>query len=129
MLIACFLVTGGAGALGLESARALLEHGLSGLCLLDVAGSIDSSEPIIDNLRVDFPSSKIITESVDVTDDQAVDAAVQRTVRVLGSIDVLLCFAGVVGCTHAVDMSTNEWRRVLDINTTGSWLCAQAVGK
>lgn len=127
--MAYFSVTGGAGALGLETARALLEHGLSGLCLFDVAGSLESSAPAILKLVSDFPSSKIIMESVDVTDDQAIDAAVQLTVRLLGSIDILLCFAGVVGCTHAVDMSKDEWRRTLDINTTGSWLCAQAVGK
>ncbi|KAK0203411.1 hypothetical protein DFS33DRAFT_1373969 [Desarmillaria ectypa] len=39
------------------------------------------------------------------------------------------CFAGVVGTTHAIDMDTAEWKRVLDINTTGSWICAQVVAK
>ncbi|KAF9459327.1 hypothetical protein BDZ94DRAFT_1239342 [Collybia nuda] len=125
----CYLVTGGAGALGIESARALLEHGLSGLCLFDVTGSLNSSQVAINNLRADFPSSKIFTENVDVTDDQAIDSAVQRTVQSFGKIDVLLCFAGVVGCTHATEVNKDEWRRILDINTTGSWLCAQAVGK
>jgi NAD(P)-dependent dehydrogenase (short-subunit alcohol dehydrogenase family) len=47
----------------------------------------------------------------------------------LGSVDHLLCFAGVVGCQHALDMTAAEWRRVLDINTTGGFLCAQAVAK
>jgi sorbose reductase len=34
-----------------------------------------------------------------------------------------------VGCTHAIDMSAAEWRKTLDINTTGSFLVAQAVAK
>jgi sorbose reductase len=49
--------------------------------------------------------------------------------QILGDIDILLCFAGVVGCTHALEMSAAEWRRTLEINTTGSFLCAQAVAK
>jgi NAD(P)-dependent dehydrogenase (short-subunit alcohol dehydrogenase family) len=47
----------------------------------------------------------------------------------LGSVDHLLCFAGVVGCQHAIDMTAAEWRSTLDINTTGSFLCAQACAK
>jgi sorbose reductase len=47
----------------------------------------------------------------------------------IGSVDHLLCFAGVVGCQHAIDMTAAEWRRTLDINTTGSFLCAQACAK
>jgi short chain dehydrogenase len=124
-----FLVTGGAGRLGLEAALTLLEHGLLGVCLFDVSPSITSSEPAIKALRHDFPESKIVTEIVDVTDDQAVQSAVERTVQNLGSVDILLCFAGVVGCTHAAEMTSSEWKRVLDINTTGSWFCAQAIGR
>lgn len=46
-----------------------------------------------------------------------------------GSIDILLCFAGVVGCLHAIEMTPEQWRRTIDINTTGSFLCAQAAAK
>lgn len=47
----------------------------------------------------------------------------------LHSIDILLCFAGVVGCTHAIDMSPAQWNKTLEVNTTGSFLCAQAAAK
>lgn len=66
---------------------------------------------------------------MNVADHQAVEAAVDESAAELGSIDILLCFAGVVDSTHAADMSPEQWRRVLDINTTGSWFPAQAVGK
>lgn len=74
-------------------------------------------------------TAKIITKTVDVTDEQGVQSAVQETASELGSVDLLLCFAGVVGCAHAVEIRSEEWRRTLDINTTGSWLCAQAVAR
>jgi NAD(P)-dependent dehydrogenase (short-subunit alcohol dehydrogenase family) len=120
-------VTGGCGNLGIEAARALLEHGASGVSLFDVNPA--QAQDVVDRLRSDFPSAKIIAKKVDVRDQQVVQAAVAETADELGSLDILLCFAGVVACDHALDVALEEWKRTLDINTTGSWLCAQAVAK
>ena len=122
-----FRVTGGAGTLGFEAARALLEHGLSGLMIFDVNPA--QAQAKIDELAAEFPSAKIKSKKVDITDDVAIGAAVAETAQILGSVDILLCFAGSVGCTHAIDMTAAEWRRTLDINTTGSFLSAQAVAR
>ncbi|CZR56045.1 related to D-arabinitol 2-dehydrogenase [Phialocephala subalpina] len=121
------IVTGGAGTLGFEAGKALLEHGLSGLMIFDVNPS--QAQPKIDALQAEFLAAKIKALKVDITDDAAVSHAVETTVQQLGSIDILLCFAGVVGCTHALEMSPAQFRRTLDINTTGTFLCAQAVAK
>jgi NAD(P)-dependent dehydrogenase (short-subunit alcohol dehydrogenase family) len=111
-------VTGGAGTLGFEAARALLEHGLAGLMIFDV--NTAQAQAKIEELAAQFPAAQIKSKNVEITDEVAVGEAVAETAQILGSIDVLLCFAGVVGCTHAIDMTAAEWRRVLDINTTGS---------
>ncbi|KAF2135889.1 uncharacterized protein K452DRAFT_322780 [Aplosporella prunicola CBS 121167] len=121
------VITGGAGTLALEGARALLEHGVSGLALFDVNPT--QAKQHIQKLTVDFPDANIIAKAVDVTDANSVNAAMEETVQDLGSVDVLCCFAGVVGCTHAIDMSPEEWRRVLETNSTGSFLCAQAAAR
>ncbi|KAL9028278.1 MAG: hypothetical protein Q9196_003338 [Gyalolechia fulgens] len=121
------IITGGAGTLALANARALLEHGLSGLALFDV--DLTQSSAQISSLRDDFPAATITTRRVNVADAAQVQAAVASTARELGNIDILCCFAGIVGCTHALDIHPTEWTRTLDVNTTGSFLCAQAVGK
>ncbi|KAL5087909.1 hypothetical protein Trisim1_007316 [Trichoderma cf. simile WF8] len=121
------IVTGAAGTLGLAAARALLEHGLAGLMIFD--RTLDQAEAEIERLRVEHPRASILSKQVDITDEVAVSEAVVHTAELLGSVDILLCFAGVVGCVHAVEMTAAEWRRTLDINTTGSFLCAQAVAK
>ncbi|KAJ4359723.1 uncharacterized protein N0V89_000279 [Didymosphaeria variabile] len=121
------IVTGGAGTLALEAATALLEHGVSGLALWDLKP--DQALPAITALHKKFPSVKIITEAVDVRDDAQIASALADTVKLLGSVDILCCFAGVVGCTHAIDMSAAEWRRTHDINLTGGFLCAQAFAR
>ena len=120
-------MTGGCGNLGLVVARALLEHGASGVSLWDVHP--ESGDLAIQELIASFPCAKVVIKAVDVTDGQCVREAVAQTTSELGSVDILLCFAGVVACTHALELCLNEWKRTLDINTTGSWLCAQAVAK
>lgn len=119
------VVTGAAGTLGLLASRALLEHGLSGLMIFDV--DPQQIQSALTELTVDFPLARIAARVVDITDEVAIKNAVAETVDVLGSVDILLCFAGVVACTHALEMTAAEWRRTLDINTTGSFLTAQAV--
>lgn len=121
------LVTGGAGTLALQGARALLEHGLRGMALFDI--NPQSDHPSISSLRADYPRARILLKQVDVTNDEKVNQAVHEVATELGSINILCCYAGVVGCVHALDISAEEWRRTLEINTTGAFLCAQAVAK
>lgn len=120
-------VTGGAGTLALEGARALLEHGASGVALFDINPA--HADEQIQKLREDFPDQKVVAKKVDVTAPESINSAVKETAEELGSVDILACFAGVVGCTHALEMSPDEWRRVMDINSTGAFLCAQAAAK
>ena len=121
------VVTGGAGTLALVNARALLEHGLAGLALLDVDPTHAQDE--INLLRKDFPNTPVLAIKVNVTNAEQLQNAVELVAGELGSVDILCCFAGVVGCTHAIDISQEEWGRTLDINTTGTFLSAQAVAR
>lgn len=78
-------------------------------------------------LEAEFPHAKIQFARVNVTDAEDVQRNVDAAVNSLGSVDVLLAFAGVASCGQAAELPVAEWRRILDINTTGSFLCAQAV--
>ncbi|KAI9645210.1 hypothetical protein NHQ30_005944 [Ciborinia camelliae] len=121
------IITGGAGTLALQGARALLEHGLSGVALFDIDPK--SNSPCISSLTADFPNANILLRAVDVTNAENVNQAVHDAATELGNINILCCYAGVVGCVHALEISVEEWRRTLEINTTGAFLCAQAVAK
>ena len=125
------IITGGAGTLALASGRALLEHGLTGLALLDLASTLKSSAAAIEKLERDFPGANIFTASVDVRDEVQVAEAMRSAAHGFrgSGIDILCCFAGVVGCVPSLDASASEWRRVIDVNQTGSFLCAQAAAK
>jgi len=65
---------------------------------------------------------------VDVADPGSVQAATDRAVKELGKIDVLVNNAGIAGMSKpVVDYPVDEWRRVIDIDLTGPFLCCRAV--
>ena len=67
--------------------------------------------------------------SGDVSKSAEIEAAVQRVEQELGPIDVLVCSAGVPGVSlPSMEISDEEWRRVLAINTDGVFFCNRTVG-
>jgi NAD(P)-dependent dehydrogenase (short-subunit alcohol dehydrogenase family) len=123
------VVTGGLGTIALTVVRSLLQHGLTGLMLLDLDVTSESAISKVDELKREFPEMTIEAAPVDVTDEDAVAKAMASTVEKLGGINYLLCFAGIVNCTHALDLSPKVFRKLLDVNTTGSFICAQAAAR
>lgn len=85
-----------------------------------------------EKLQADFAQSGgVHCVKVDVTDPQSVENAAIETFASAGNgrIDILCCFAGVVGCQHFLDMKPEEYKRVMDVNATGTFLCSQAVAR
>ena len=123
------VITGGAGNLALACARALLEHGASGVCLLDLPGTLAASASAINALKSSFSDRHIHEFPVDVTSEQSINAALNNVHALLGSIDILCCFAGVVGCVPSIEASASQFAKVVDVNLNGSFLCAQAAAK
>lgn len=123
------VLTGGAGELALVSARALLQHGLSALTLFDLAPSLEASAKAINSLRRDFPDALVEEAEVDVTSAEAVDKAFAEASSRMGGIQTLCCFAGIVKCIPSLDIIVVEFGRVVDVNLTGSFLCAQAAAR
>ncbi|KAI0377641.1 NAD(P)-binding protein [Hypomontagnella monticulosa] len=122
------IVTGGAGDLAIVACRALLEHGLEGLMIFDVNPA--EAQTRIEALEKEFPTAKIFFTKVDVTDEDAVNAAVEKTIGLFGShVNILLSFAGMVACGHALDWSKKDWNRVLDVNTVGGYLVGRAIAR
>ncbi|KAM0427809.1 hypothetical protein ACHAPT_007266 [Fusarium lateritium] len=123
------VITGGTGNIAMTVVRALLQHGLDGLMLLDLDVASEAARRNIHQLKTAFPNAKIESLSVDITDENAVADAMAVAVELLGSVDYLICFAGIVNTSHALDMPASHFRKLLDVNTTGSFICAQAAAR
>lgn len=114
------LVTGGASGIGLACARRLLAGGAR-VALADV------NRQAVDAAAAELGEGAIAI-AADVTDSAQVDEAVARAESGLGSVDILVCSAGIGGNSlRTVDVSDEEWRRVFAINCDGVFYCNRAV--
>lgn len=125
-------MTGGAQGLGLVCARALLEHGVSELAIMDV--DLKQGRTALEHLREVSrdadPRPQLYYEDVDVTNEADVNEAVDAFCDDWESIDIiLLCFAGITDSKLAVEYPIDQWRRIFDVNVHGSFLVARAVAR
>ncbi len=65
----------------------------------------------------------------DISDPDAVTAAIGKTVADHGAPDRLVACAGVGASGMLLDQSPEDWRRVIDTNLTGTWLTMRAVAR
>jgi len=118
------VVTGAARGLGEQMAIALAEAGAD-VAVVDV--NIDGARRVsesIKNLGVDSISIK-----ADVTRTSDVEDMVRECIEKLGRVDILINNAGISSHFPAEVMKKQEWDRLIEVNLTGVFLCAQAVGK
>lgn len=116
------VVTGGAQGIGLAVADRLLRSGAA-VALWDRDRSeLEHAETAL------RPTGKACPVQVDVTRVDEVEAATAASLRALGGIDILVCNAGIAGATAKIwEYPVEEWRRVIDIDLTGVFLCLRAV--
>jgi NAD(P)-dependent dehydrogenase (short-subunit alcohol dehydrogenase family) len=65
----------------------------------------------------------------DVCDPVAVDRMVTSVFGAFGRVDILFNAAGTRAVAPSEELSAEDWKRVLDVNLTGSFLCSQRVGR
>ncbi len=113
------LVTAAAGGIGATVAARFAEAGAR-VYVCDVDG-----EALAAYLAA---HPDIAGRPADVASAADVDAFVAAGVRHLGGLDVLVSNAGIVGPVAPVeDTDPDAWRRTLDVNLTGAFLCVRAV--
>jgi len=114
----------GAGGLGGAIAAGFAAHGAA-VAAADVDGA--RAEALAGELSEahGVPAAGL---ACDVTDEASVRAMVASAVRELGGADILVNAAGATMRTRAEDLAPDDWRRILDINATGTFLCCQAAG-
>ena len=111
------LVTAGAAGIGGAITAALVAAGAR-VHVCDVA------EAALERCRETLP--EVGTTVADVSDEAAVDRLFGEVRDGLGGLDVLVNNAGIAGPTGAVEeISVADWRRCLDIDLTGQFLCTR----
>jgi 2-hydroxycyclohexanecarboxyl-CoA dehydrogenase len=114
------VITGGANGIGRALALALADAGAT----VEVC---DTDESAMASLRTESP--RISTRLLDVSDRDAVVAAISDIESRNGRIDGLVCAAAIQPRVAAHETDPQLWRRVLDVNLSGVVWCYQAAVK
>jgi len=120
------LVTGGNSGIGLGMARALAQAGAD----LAIWGT-NAKKNAAAKSELAAGGRKVVALECDVSDEKAVDAAFAETLSKLGRIDGCFANAGVSGRGTAsfLEMSSEEWRRVLKVNLDGAFFTFRAAAR
>ena len=115
------IVTGAGAGIGKTIAETFAREGAS-VCVADINGA--SAEAAAQELVAAGASA--IGVEMDVTDEDAVKAAVDRVAKNFGSVDILVANAGIQHLSEIADLSFADWKRVLSVHLDGSFLTAKA---
>jgi len=114
------VVTGASAGLGVGLATGLADAGAR---VVLAARRGDRLEAVAEQLSQ--KGAEVLAVTCDVTDEAAVDRLVSATLDRFGSLDVLVNNAGMTEIIKAEDEPLETFRRVLGVNLTGAFLCAQ----
>jgi 3-oxoacyl-[acyl-carrier protein] reductase len=116
------IVTGGAGGIGEATVRAIAARGLR-VAVADLRPP--AAEETATRLRAEGLDVEPV--SVDVGSESSVRAMADSVLSRWGRIDILVNNAGIESSKPFLEIGFEEYERVMRVNTTGVWLCCQAV--
>src|SRR3954452_6391767 len=115
------LITGGASGIGAATAARFLEEG-SRVCVLDRDGAACA--------RIKHELTALGEAIIaDVTDLMQVEAAFAEAIRLMDGVDVLINNAGISVRHKFLDITPEEWERVISVNLTGVFYVAQTAAR
>jgi NAD(P)-dependent dehydrogenase (short-subunit alcohol dehydrogenase family) len=116
------LVTGGAGGIGLATARRLAADGACVvICDIDRAALGDAEA----QLKSRFGADAALGVWVDVTDEDAIAALFAEAATAFGGIDICVSNAGIASASPIEDTTLAVWKRNMDILSTGYFLVSR----
>jgi 2-hydroxycyclohexanecarboxyl-CoA dehydrogenase len=109
---------------GIEGRRAVVTGASSGIGSA-VAETLEALGATVAGIDLEPGRGSRLTVTADVADEAAVDAAFAQIERDLGGpAEFLVTCAGVFVPTPVADLTAADWRRTIDINLTGTFVCA-----
>ncbi|MCX4509672.1 SDR family oxidoreductase [Streptomyces sp. NBC_01619] len=118
------VITAAAGSgIGGATARRFLEEGARILISDAHARRLKETE---ETLAGEFGPAAVDSLVCDVTDETQVQALFDTAVRLHGHLDVVVNNAGLGGTAQLVDMTDEQWSRVLDVTLGGTFRCTRA---
>ncbi|SFB43653.1 rhamnulose-1-phosphate aldolase/alcohol dehydrogenase [Cohnella sp. OV330] len=119
-------ITGGAGGIGSETARRLVSEGAH-VVLADL--NLEGAEKIAAEINARYGDNRAIAVKMDVTNEEAVQAAYAATAIAYGGVDIIVNNAGLATSSPFEETSLKEWNLNMNVLGTGYFLVAREAFK
>ena len=114
------IITGAGSGIGKETAQRMIDNGAK-------VALWDYNQNTLEEIQAKLGSNAIAV-NVDVSDEQSVKKAADKVREKLGLASILVNCAGVAGINATIENTEpDEWRRVININLTGTFLCCREI--
>lgn len=115
------VITGGAQGLGAHLGRRFAAEGAN-IVVADL--QLELAQSFCEKLSDEFGVQTLACK-VDVTDEQTVEQMVSATVETFDHLDILVANAGIVISGETIEFDVNRWRKVVDVDLVGYFICAK----
>ncbi|WRT66380.1 uncharacterized protein IL334_003335 [Kwoniella shivajii] len=116
------LITGGGSGIGAATAKAFIAKGVKSIALVDIKQ--DTLDVTAKSLQEQSDAGVVIlTIQCDVTDENQVKEAIQKTTEKFGRIDYAVNSAGITNKSKVGEYQTGDWDRVINVNQKGVFFC------
>jgi len=119
------IVTGAATGIGQAIAIGMAKEGAS--VVVDYVGSPDSANATVQ--QIESAGGKALAVAADVSQPDQVASLIQQAVRQFGKLDIVVNNAGIEYKHPFPEFPLDQWNKIIAVNLTGPFLCAQAAAK
>ncbi len=119
------LVTGGGRGIGSAVCERLASLGAA--VAVNYSRSADSANELVK--RIETAGGRALAVQFDVSDEEGVERGIKQIVEQLGGLDILVNNAGIAIDGLILRTKAEDWKRTIDINLTGAFLCSRAASK
>lgn len=116
------LVTGASSGIGTGVARGLAAAGAA--VIVNYHSGREPAEVLV--AEIEGQGGRAVAVQADVSDPDSVAALFARGAEAMGAIDIVVANSGIQKDAPATELTVEDWRKVIDTNLTGQFLCAQA---
>ena len=119
------IVTGSSSGIGEAVVRAFAREGAS--VVIDYHGNQHEARDVVES--IESQGARAIAVDADVANEDDVEKLVDSAVSEFGSLDILVNNAGIEHQMPFLETPLDVWRRVIDTNLTGTWICSQLAAR
>lgn len=114
------VITGAAGGMGAEFVRRFIDNG-------DAVVATDTGDESLEKLTGTIASDRLHVRKADISDEVDTKALADFARETTGRVDVLVNVAGFFPVQKFLEMTAEDWRKIIDINLTGTALVCKAM--